>query len=745
MKLNTHIKKVLLANIILLILHSGDLLIAQDESRVLKGNVISSSANIPVPDVMIFIEGTNIFTTSDPDGNFEITLPRDGVFQLITSCIGYKVFQKYIDISQDSSIYIQVRLVEDLKEIGQVNIIKKRRDWEILNTPTLEPLSLDLSTNTISQEDIRRTASKTIIESMAYSPGAFIETRGRKVKQFFSVRGQKYPYPEYSINGVWQREFHETPYFFSSGNVERIEIIRSSAALLHGLSGMAGIVNIVTRKYSEPETTAELEYGSFNSLHTFLSHSGQKKSFNYSLNLGYDRTDGPSGQHSKEKMLNMYGNLEWKPSPNLTITANIFHLNGMRQFMQAQYPASAVLIDRLESYDPFISSSVSMKVLLKQNEKNALEIQSYYTERKPEYINEVTGNTETEHDFELGVNIIESISLGNSNILRFGGLYNHWRAPNGKRFYVGRKADLQTVSGVISDEHKLGKLNINGGLRLVKTYINEFGSFNIDGSGSAFKQVDPIWDEWQPATLQMTGGAVYDLNKQSMLSMNIVSGSIKPREGALDENLSRPDNEVRTMLDLGYKITRDNLMSFVLTGFYVNQKNAIVYSGEILELEPGRFAELYENQDQFQYGIELEANSPRFIKRSTSVFFNLTGMKSMLKEGDETVKNTELPELIANTGVNVRLHDFDLNLFGNYSSVFYSSRFADNSVGPVALGGYLRMDVNLGYSFGTEDNWRIYCSLKNLSDNHYSSVVGYPDPGRILNVGISHRFNGKNK
>ncbi len=743
--MNIRYLRIFSAIFLLLLTHSKGLVNAQDQSRIIRGFVVNANTGSPVPDATVYIEGTGTYTTSDPGGVFEIITLPDGKFRLIASCIGYKALGKDIDPSRDSLVNIVLRLTEDPKEIGQVDIVRTKRKWEILNTPTMEPLSIGLSTTTISYDEIRLTASRTVIEAMAYSPGAFIETRGRKVKQFFSVRGQKYPYPEYSINGVWQREFHETPYFFSSGNVEKIEIIRSSAALLHGLSGMAGMVNIVTKKYTKPETAAELEYGTFNSLHSFLSHSGQQKSLSYSLNLGYDRTDGAPGQHSAEKIMNAYGSLEWNPSDNLSITANIFHMNGMRQFMQAQYPASSNLIGRLESYDPFISSSVSLKAWIKQNENSSLEISSFYTSRRPEFINEVTGTTVTEFDSEVGVNIIESVSLGRSNMLRFGGLYNYWNAPNGKRFYVGRKSELQTISGVITDEHTLGKLNINGGVRLVKTYINEFGAFNIDGAGTAFVQVDPIKDEWQPITLQMTGGAVYDLNPQSMISLNMVSGSVKPREGAMDENFNSPENEYRTMLDLGYKLTGTNLSSIVVTGFYVNQKNAIIYSGEVIEMEDGRFAELYENQDQFQYGIELEAKSSWVFKRSTRVFLNLTGMRSMISEENETVKNIELPELIGNVGLNIRLHHFDLNIYGNYSSEFFSTRFADKSVGPVPLGGYFRMDLNTGYSFGPSDNWRVYGLVKNLTNVNYSTVVGYPDPGRRLNLGVEYRFTGKKK
>jgi hypothetical protein len=39
--------------------------------------------------------------------------------------------------------------------------------------------------------------------------GALTETCGRPVKQFFSIRGQKYPYPDYALNGIWQQEFEQ--------------------------------------------------------------------------------------------------------------------------------------------------------------------------------------------------------------------------------------------------------------------------------------------------------------------------------------------------------------------------------------------------------------------------------------------------------------------------------------------------------------------------------------------------------
>lgn len=210
-----------LVTLTFLLVHKECLVNAQVAPGILKGTISSSTTGQPVPDVLLYLEGKRIYTTSGADGAFEIRLPEPGIYELRASCIGFRPFRSTIDASRDGMIYLELRLEEDPKEIGQVDIIGSRREWEILNTPSMEPLSIGLSTTTISADQIRQRASKTVIEALAYSPGGFIETRGRKVKQFFSVRGQKYPYPEYSINGVWQREFHETPYFFSAGNVEK--------------------------------------------------------------------------------------------------------------------------------------------------------------------------------------------------------------------------------------------------------------------------------------------------------------------------------------------------------------------------------------------------------------------------------------------------------------------------------------------------------------------------------------------
>ena len=162
---------------------------------------------------------------------------------------------------------------------------------DTLAEPMAESEALALSTSVVSLADIEKQGAKTVIDALEYVPGAWVETRGRKVKQFFSVRGQTYPYPDYALDGAWQREFHELPFFFSAADIERIEVVRSSAALLKGVQGHVGIVNIVPRVYESRETTGEVAYGTHQSYRARVSHGATVEDVSYALSVQHTHTD----------------------------------------------------------------------------------------------------------------------------------------------------------------------------------------------------------------------------------------------------------------------------------------------------------------------------------------------------------------------------------------------------------------------------------------------------------------------
>lgn len=71
-----------------------------------------------------------------------------------------------------------------------------------------------------------------------------------------------------------------------------IEIMRGGASALYGDAAMGGVINLVTQKYSQPETEIALSYGSFDSYQVYLGHSNQMGPSLFDVYFEYEQTDG---------------------------------------------------------------------------------------------------------------------------------------------------------------------------------------------------------------------------------------------------------------------------------------------------------------------------------------------------------------------------------------------------------------------------------------------------------------------
>jgi hypothetical protein len=713
---------------------------AQTSQLKISGNVKDGVTSLPLENVHILLIQNSRGSTTDSKGNYTISGVEAGSYSIQASMTGYTTERRKVTVAKDRDTEVSFNLLPETYQIDSVNITAEKEFRSLMFKPYTEPLSISPAISKVSHAEIIRQGAKTVVDALNYVPGALIETRGRQVKQFFSVRGQMYPYPNYALNGVWQQEFEELPYFFSASDIEDIEIVRTSAALLTGLSGMAGLVNIKTREFIKPEADLEMEYGSFNSSHTHLSGGSRIGNFSFSAGAGYDKTDGPEGKHAKEEMLNIYTQVNWQPSAKLNVKANVFYLDGKRQLAKAEPPADKKYQDMLQSFDPYRALLSNIKMVYRPGEKLSSELQIFYSYRDPLFIDEVKGTTSSEKDYEWGANFIQSVSLSGKNILRFGGLYNHWIAPNGKRFYTGKRCDTETISGVVVDEHRLGNLTLDAGIRLTAIYLNDYAAFNIEGEGSQFKNVTPIQDEWQPPTFQGNIGASYKLNNSVNIYFNSTAGEIKPRPGTLNEDFEELSNELRYKADLGVIIKSANAGKITMTLFGVIQNDAIVLSGSTYtDTVSGEIRELYLNRDQNQTGLEFEYKIPKLFN-FLEPFLNLTLMKSKMEDQGSMVINREIPSLIAGGGLLMGKKGADLNVFCKYVSPFENERFAPPSAGPQPLGDFFTVDIKGGYTFKGRVPLNLYLRVSNITNVKYSTVVGYPDFGRKIYAGILVKF-----
>ncbi len=605
---------------------------------------------------------------------------------------------------------------------------------DLLERPFTESPGLETSTSVVGRQDIEQMHAYSVVDALNYIPGAWTETRGRKVKSFFSIRGQTYPYPGYLIDGAWFREFHEINYYLSAANFDRIDVVRSSSALLLGPGGMTGMVNLIPRSYSQSETQLETLYGTHNTLRGNITHGEAGENYNYGVSAGYYHTDGSSHMNARENMMNLYGRIEYDLSEDLTFSWVNYGLGGDRELKLAEPPASATLQTRKESFDPMYSYVTVAKLRHDPNDGGVTEVLGNYGGRR--FDGHRVGSTDwLEEDYEYGGTFIHSEELTDDNTLRFSGLYNRWICPTGKRFYVGRPADIRTYSAMIADDHDFGRLDTSIGYRWTQEHVREFGGFNVEGSASGLTSVQ-VDDEWGDPLHAVNLGASYELADDKSLFGNVAWGQLSPQPGMLDANLQIPEDEDRYKFDLGVRKHFYGFGQASVTGFYVRQEDAALVSSSTVTVNGEPFA-LFENADRRNYGVEVEVQTNRF-KNGLQFFGNVTAMRTERTYSGDWNKDQEIPDIIVGGGASYVYEKYEFLVFAKHLSSYENNRFLPSGSPPAPLGDYVDLGAQVTYRH--DQNTEFFVRAENVTDDEYSTVPGYPHDGALFYAGFIKRF-----
>ncbi|OGV69756.1 MAG: hypothetical protein A3K19_11145 [Lentisphaerae bacterium RIFOXYB12_FULL_65_16] len=632
---------------------------------------------------------------------------------------------------------------ERVLRLGEMLVEASPLDRDLLQKPTLESESLEIATSTVESEDIRLQDAGTLSEAMDYSTGMFTERRGRKEKTLSSFRGQIYPYPDFALNGVWQRSFWEVPSFLPAAAIERVEILRSGGAIMVGPnSGLVGAVNVVPRRFDEPTTIFDVQAGTYETFRESVVHGDRFDRGYYTVGASRYSTGGPENANAAERYGSFFGTGGVDVTHGLHLELTGFYLTGARELRLIEPPGitsppAKSLSNRYEQFDPSTSYGGITRALFQHDDDSSTEVDIGYVRRENNYerANSPANNAE-EIDWEYNAGIIHAHNLTDDNTLRVGLQYNHWVCPDGKRDFVGKRMDVETGSVVVMDEHRFDRLTLDAGVRVTRSWYRDYtdNSFNITGANMG---THPIQDEWADPAITGTFGAKYQVTKPVALYSHVAVGTLDSPPGAVAEDGGSIDREQRLILDGGVGLEDPRLGSAKLGGFLTLRENAILLS-ETKYTESGQQYNTYANNDVRQYGLEFECRSVKFCNLF-SLFATTTVMDSeRYTDGNwETYK--EIPNVIATGGVYSAYGPVDVNLYGKYVSGFENKRFAQDGKYH-DLGDFVDLNMTAGVSFGKEKATRVYCSLKNMLDDEYSTVVGYPEYGFQAFIGLQHRM-----
>jgi len=132
--------------LLLVFLFASGLLSAQKGG--IKGRVFDAVNNEPLPFVNFLIQGTTIGTSSDIDGNFELSKLQPGTYTLVATFVGYKTKTVYeIEVNSIKPTIVDISMEQTVENLSGV---------EVKASPFIKKEESPISMRTISANELSR-------------------------------------------------------------------------------------------------------------------------------------------------------------------------------------------------------------------------------------------------------------------------------------------------------------------------------------------------------------------------------------------------------------------------------------------------------------------------------------------------------------------------------------------------------------------------------------------------------------
>lgn len=350
---------------------------------------------------------------------------------------------------------------------------------------------LSMNVSVIDRKDIELEHSASVLPLLSeHVPGLFVTSRGMMGYGVsggsagnISLRGLSSSGGQMMVLVDGHPQFmglfgHPTPDAYQSLMVERIEVLRGPASMLYGGNAMGGVINIVTRKMREDgvSTSANVGYGSYNTLETELVNRWRKGKFTSIAGVSYNRTDGHRPE-MKFEQVNGFVKLGYKISQhwNMTADASITYFN-------AQQPG--MVTEPLNDARQTVNRILSSVAVENKYEKTTGSLSLFYNWGRHK-INDgykpMSGEMPLDYlfyslDDMMGASWNQNLRLFKGNLLtvgfdwfRFGGdAWNQYVAGSqkGQKKDIADKTENEVAAYLDIRQHIGTRLTLNAGFRI---------------------------------------------------------------------------------------------------------------------------------------------------------------------------------------------------------------------------------------------------------------------------------------
>lgn len=267
-------------------------LFAQNSSRIT--GKIQTQEEVPLDNVNISIEGTDIGTTSNEDGSFSLTNIPSDTYTVIVSSIGYNIVKQKVKIKPNQSVIMDFTLESSTTMLTEI----------LVKGSALSDDKSATTVNVIGLKEIKSLNVEQPLRIIEQVPGVDIQAyRQGGVADQFSIRGFGGGGHEgqagVEIDGISlnEAEGHADGYadlnVLIPLNLQRMKVYKGPSSVLFGRFAQGGTLAMETRKGGVYQDIS-VSGGSYNTFDTqyAMGHSTEKVNTNLAFQLM--STDGYS-------------------------------------------------------------------------------------------------------------------------------------------------------------------------------------------------------------------------------------------------------------------------------------------------------------------------------------------------------------------------------------------------------------------------------------------------------------------
>jgi iron complex outermembrane receptor protein len=290
---NNGIKANIMKKTILFLIFSFTLFIADAQTGNVKGSV-KTSDNLPAEFLNIGLKGTSKNAFANSKGEYEIKEVEPGTYTLIVSFTGLETKEQQIEINAGETTMVpEITLKESSQQLKEVTVTAFKSNNEqivLIGKAPIKPLDLPQSISSIDKEVLDQQQTARLSDAIKNFNGVYVMGTSGGYQEELAGRGFAFSSSNTFKNGV---RFNNTAMPEMSA-LERIEVMKGSAAILFGNVAAGGVLNLITKKpLFEKGGEVSMRYGSYDFYKPSIDVYGSlnaRKTAAYRINTVYEKS-----------------------------------------------------------------------------------------------------------------------------------------------------------------------------------------------------------------------------------------------------------------------------------------------------------------------------------------------------------------------------------------------------------------------------------------------------------------------